>query len=336
MKHDRHVSTSTCRKAAFTPCRDGCGDEGRSAAENHGWEIKGVTDELLERYSQRAAQRDEKVAEEEKKLGRKLTNDERAVVVRESRKTKLDTVSTAEVRARQRGRLSSAELAELGKVRAAAVGGKAVQMEPPKRVLSLAAEHCFERRTVVAEHDLLASALRFGYGRLDVATLKSELKNDAGLLKAGGKVTTAASLQREMDVVEFVTSTRGKFPALGVPVKNDRLSPEQAQAGANVLSCRDQVVVLRGAAGVGKTTVLSSIIEGSKDEVLVFAPTTKAVEVLQKDGGASRAGQVLARTQTVQALLQSRRESNMRSMPSVVSVQERCGSSAITAHLKRW
>jgi hypothetical protein len=25
---------TVCRKAAFTPCRDGCGDEGRSAAEN--------------------------------------------------------------------------------------------------------------------------------------------------------------------------------------------------------------------------------------------------------------------------------------------------------------
>jgi len=34
MKHDRHVSTTGCRKAAFTLCRDGCGDEGRSAAEN--------------------------------------------------------------------------------------------------------------------------------------------------------------------------------------------------------------------------------------------------------------------------------------------------------------
>ena len=278
-----------------------------SIVQNHGWEIAGMTDELLERYSQRSAARDAGVAAEEKKLGRQLTNDERAVVVRETRETKLKEISTAEVRALQRGRLSRDELAELGKVRAAAVGARPVQMEPPKRVLGLAAEHCFERRTVVAEHDLLASALRFGYGRLDVAALKSELKNDAGFLKAGGKVTTAASLQRELDVVEFVASTRGKFPALGVPVKNDRLSPEQAQAVANVLSCRDQAVVLRGSAGVGKTTVLSSIIEGSKDDVLVFAPTTKAVEVLQKDGGASRAGQVLARTQTVQALLQSPR-----------------------------
>ncbi len=276
-------------------------------SRKNGWEIAGVSDELLERYSQRSAARDAGVAAEEKKLGRKLTNDERAVVVRETRTTKLKTISTAEVRALQRGRLAPAELAELGKVRAAAVGARPVQMEPPKRVLSLAAEHCFERRTVVAEHDLLASALRFGYGRLDVDALKSELKNDAGFLKAGGKVTTAASLQRELDVAEFVTSTRGKFPALGVPVKNDRLSLEQAQAGANVLSCRDQAVVLRGAAGVGKTTVLSSIIEGSKDDVLVFAPTTKAVEVLQKDGGASRAGQALAKTQTVQALLQSSR-----------------------------
>jgi conjugative relaxase-like TrwC/TraI family protein len=271
----------------------------------HGWEIKGV--EPLERFSQRSAVRDAAVAAEEKQVGRKLTNDERAAVVRETRKDKLKEISTAEVRALQRGRLSPDELAELGKVRAAAVSARPVQMEPPKRVLALAAEHCFERRTVVQEHELLASALRFGYGRLDVAALKQELKTDAAFLKANRKVTTAASLQREQDVVEFVTSTRGKFPALGVPVKNDQLSTEQAQAVANVLSCRDQAVVLRGAAGVGKTTALAGIIEGTKDDALVFAPTTKAVEVLQKNGGQSRAGKALAETQTVQALLQSPR-----------------------------
>ena len=271
----------------------------------HGWEIKGV--EPLERFSQRSAVRDTAVAAEEKKLGRKLTNDERAVVVRETRADKLTEISTAEVRALQRARLSPDEFAVLQKVRAAAVVARPVQMESPKKVLALAAEHCFERRTVVQEHELLASALRFGYGRLNVSVLKQSVKTDAAYLKANGKVTTAASLQREQDMVEFVASTRGKFAALGVPVKNDRLSTEQAQAVANVLSCRDQAVVLRGAAGVGKTTALASIIEGSKDEVLVFAPTTKAVAVLQKDGGASRAGQALAKTQTVQALLQSPR-----------------------------
>ncbi len=278
-------------------------------SRKHGWEIAGVSDELLERYSQRSAVRDAAVAAEEKKVGRKLTNDERAVVVRESRQSKLTEISTAEVRALQRGRLSRDELAELGKVRAAAVGVKPPQMESPKAALSRAAEHCFERRTVVPEHDLLASALRFGYGRLDVAALKSELKNDTAFLKAGSKVTTAGNLQRELDAVEFFTATRGQCPPLGAPVKNERLSAEQAQAVANVLSCRDQAVVLRGAAGVGKTTALAGIIEGSKDEVLVFAPTTKAVEVLQKDGQkvSGRAARALAETQTVQALLQSSR-----------------------------
>jgi len=271
----------------------------------HGWEIKGV--ESLERFSQRSAVRDTAVAAEEKQVGRKLTNDERAVVVRETRTDKLREISTAEVRALQRGRLSTDEYTALQKVRAGAVAARPVQMEPPRRVLSLAAEHCFERQTVVQEHELLASALRFGYGRLDVDALKQELKTDAAFLKANRKVTTAASLQREQDVVEFVTSTRGKFPALGVPVENDRLSAEQAQAVANVLSCRDQAVVLRGAAGVGKTTALADIIEGTKNDTLVFAPTTKAVEVLRQDGGQSRAGKALAETQTVQALLQSPR-----------------------------
>ena len=34
MKHDRRVTISVCCKAAIKLCRDGCGDEGRSAAEN--------------------------------------------------------------------------------------------------------------------------------------------------------------------------------------------------------------------------------------------------------------------------------------------------------------
>ena len=38
-------------------------------SRKNGWEIAGVTDELLERYSQRAAQRDERVAEERKEAG---------------------------------------------------------------------------------------------------------------------------------------------------------------------------------------------------------------------------------------------------------------------------
>jgi len=292
--------------------------------QKHGWEIKGVSAELLERYSQRSVARDAGVAAEEKKLGRKLTNDERAVVVRETRATKLKTISTAEVQALQRARLSPAELTELREVRATAVGARPVQTESPKRVLELAAEHSFERQTVVAEHDLLASALRFGYGRLDLAELKHELKTNADFLKANSKVTTVASLQREMDVVAFVTSTRGKFQALGVSIQNDRLSAEQAQAVAKVLRCRDQVVVLRGSAGVGKTSVLSSIIEGNKNEILVFAPTTKAVEVLRKGGGASRTGQALARTQTVQALLQSPRlQSDCRNKVVVVDEYSR-------------
>jgi conjugative relaxase-like TrwC/TraI family protein len=277
--------------------------------QKHGWEINGVSPELLERYSQRSAVRDAGVAVEEKKLGRQLTNDERAVVVRETRPDKLAEISTAEVRAGQRARLSGDELKGLQRVRAAAVGARPLQVESPQSVLALAGEHCFERRTVVQEHELLASALRFGYGRLDVAALKAELKSDAGLLKARGKVATAGSLQRELDVVEFVTSSRDKFPALGVPVINERLSAEQARAVSNLLSCRDQVMVLRGAAGVGKTTTLAGIIEGTTDEVQVFAPTTKAVEVLHTDGEkiSGRASRPLAEAQTVQALLQSSR-----------------------------
>ena len=63
-----------------------------SRGRDLGFEIRGVSSELLERYSQRSAQRDAAIEEFKEQHGRKPTDNEVAVLVRESRADKLTEI----------------------------------------------------------------------------------------------------------------------------------------------------------------------------------------------------------------------------------------------------
>src|SRR5208283_2973761 len=79
-------------------------DRRSSKGKNLGFEIKGVSDELLEKYSQRSEQRDRAIAEFVESKGRQPSDNEIAVLVRESRADKLVEISTEEVHSRQTAR----------------------------------------------------------------------------------------------------------------------------------------------------------------------------------------------------------------------------------------
>ena len=79
----------------------------RIVPAKHGFEIEGVSDEMLKRFSKRAQQRDAVVKEMEEKLGRKLSNNEISHAVHQSRAKKIKGISTAEVRERQLSQLSA-------------------------------------------------------------------------------------------------------------------------------------------------------------------------------------------------------------------------------------
>jgi hypothetical protein len=80
-----------------------------SRGRDLGFEIRGVSDELLERYSQRSAQRDAAIEEFKEQHGRKPTDNEVAVLVRESCADKLTEIATEQVRQQQQARLSPDE-----------------------------------------------------------------------------------------------------------------------------------------------------------------------------------------------------------------------------------
>jgi conjugative relaxase-like TrwC/TraI family protein len=272
-----------------------------------GFEIQGVSAALLRKYSQRSRQRDAAIEAFIEKNGRQPTDREIAVLVRETRAEKLVEISTQEVRSRQRARLSTEEAAELAWVR----NGCRVRPEssaPAEPSLRYAEAHIFERVSVAREHEVLTEALRHGRGRVNRTELEGLLvlqESSGAILRDGGEIATAESLQREREMVSWVNQGIGKCEPLGGKqqfVASDRLRPEQKRAVTFILGSRDQVVNMRGAAGTGKTATLKELRRGLAEtgrEVLALAPTMSAVEELQKIG--------FAEAITAERLLQDQR-----------------------------
>jgi len=267
-----------------------------SRGRDRGFEIRGVSEELLETYSQRSAQRDTAIDEFTNKNGRKPTDNEVAVLVRESRADKLAEISTEQVRQQQRARLSPEESYSLERLRDGSLEhGRDIPYELSRVTDSLqyAKEHLFERRSVVRDYELVTEALRHGRGCVDLGQLCGALEieqSQGRLIHAGNRLTTRESLDREQRMIATVNHGIDQFGRLGGAHEfqpTERLREEQKRAVHQVLDSHDFAINLRGAAGTGKTATLREINCGLREagrEVTAVAPTRSAVEELQKIG----------------------------------------------------
>jgi conjugative relaxase-like TrwC/TraI family protein len=139
-----------------------------------GFEIRGVAAELLAKFSLRSQQRDRAIEAFIAERGRQPTDNEVAVLVRESRADKLIAISTRDVRQKQRERVTSDEEQMMAQARGTApFPSEAVDSSAPS--LEHAQEHIFERVSVALDHELLTEALRHGRARIPLADLKGEL-----------------------------------------------------------------------------------------------------------------------------------------------------------------
>jgi conjugative relaxase-like TrwC/TraI family protein len=257
-----------------------------------GFEIKGVPADLLVRFSQRSRQRDEAIESFIVQHGRRPTDNEVAVLVRETRADKLTGISTRELRDRQHARLSPNERELLHGMRGNARATQ-VALDSAARSLEHAKAHVFERLSVAPDHALLTEALRHGRGRVSLAALKGELafeESSGKVLRSGRNVATVASLEREREMIAAINAGLGSFAPLGGSrtfIASDCLRPEQKHAVEFVLGSRDRAVSISGAAGTGKTATLRELRRGLIEagrEVLAVAPTMSAVEEMQKVG----------------------------------------------------
>jgi len=267
-----------------------------SKGKDHGFDIIGVSKELLEKYSVRSAQRDAAVERFALEHGRKPTDNEVAVLVRESRADKLAEIATDKVREQQQARLAPEEKHTLQHLRAESLERNPRILRESSQAsesLQYAKEHLFERNSVVRDHELMTEALRHGRGQIDPGQLRGALEleqSQGSLIRAGDNLATRESLEREQRMIATVDRGIGRFERLGGEREfhpSKRLREEQQRAAHQVLDSRDLAINLRGAAGTGKTATLHEIDRGLHDagrDVVAVAPTRSAVEELRKVG----------------------------------------------------
>ena len=239
-----------------------------------GCEIQGISEKLLQAFSRRSEQRNQAIAEFVKQSGRQPSDNEVAIIVRESRADKQIEMSTEEVRIQQRARLTPQDKLTLSQLREAALGcSETLETERLSAADSLeyAQQHIFERVSVARVDELLAEALRHCRGRIGLGELKGYLvlQESAGtVLRAGHEVATRASLDREQEMVARINRGLGRFERLGGKsdfIASDRLRPEQKQVVQFLLHSHDLAVNLRGAGGTGKTATLQELHRGLRE-----------------------------------------------------------------------
>jgi conjugative relaxase-like TrwC/TraI family protein len=260
------------------------------------FEIAGIPADILKRFSRRTALI-EQVAEE---LGI-VDPDRKAELGAETRELKGPALSLESLRKEWDGRLTDQERQLLAAVhrreRAAA------RPEPGEGLaVDHATQHCFVREAVVPERKLLTEALKRGIGSVTVEGVTREvgqrplIRSDA----AGRKMaTTQEMLALESGLIAFARQGRGRFRPLGDPERpcsRDWFNDGQKAAVRHVLGSRDRVMIIRGVAGTGKTTLEQEIGEALSEAgrpVVALAQSVKASrEVLREEAGFATADTV--------------------------------------------
>ncbi len=270
------------------------------AVERRGktWELAGVPSGVVRKFSRRT--------EEIESLARErgITDPHaKAELGALSRQGKRRELTREQLRLAWDNRLTDGERQALRRVqdRQVAAGPRVSAVD----ALRHATAHVFERQSVVPEKTLLAEALRYGVGSVQVEQVAREMTSQ-GVVTADYEgrrlATTRAVLQEEAAMLTFARDGKGTRAPLGKPnhaFTREWLNDGQRAAVRHILESPDRVMVIRGAAGVGKTSLMQEAVEAIEQNgkrVYAFAPSAEASRgVLHAEG--------FARATTVAELL---------------------------------
>lgn len=260
------------------------------------FEITGIPTDILKRFSRRT-ELIEKVAEEKGITDPK----QKDVLGAETRERKSKALSWNQLRKEWDARLTEAERQVVASVHRRE---KTADRQRHGEVMAVdhATQHCFVREAVVTERKLVTEALKRGLGAVTVENVSREAM-ERPLIRSeidGRKMaTTKEMLGLESHLIDFARKGRGRCRPLGDParpVKRSWLNEGQQAAIRHVLGSRDQVMIIRGVAGTGKTTLEQEIGEAMREAgrpVVALAQSVKASrEVLRQEAGFEQADTV--------------------------------------------
>lgn len=256
-----------------------------------GWELRDVPATAIQKFSRRTALIEEKAREQG------VTNaDAKGELGAKTRERKQKDLSLDDLRDQWTSRLTQDELDAMKTVRARLGDGSIPEDgRIAEEAMTHAIEHCFERSSVLPERRLLTEALKRSVGSASPEAVKRQLES-RGLMAAqrDGRqlVTTKSVLDEERRLIAFARDGRGTCRKLGgdgeYEFRNKTLARGQVAAVLHVLNSRDRVMLIRGAAGTGKTTMMQEAvdaIESNGTRVHTFAPSADASRgVLRSEG----------------------------------------------------
>jgi conjugative relaxase-like TrwC/TraI family protein len=260
------------------------------------FEIAGVPTDVLKRFSRRM-ELIEQLAQE-----RGITDpDRKAELGAETREHKGKNLSLAELRREWLLRLSTEERTWLAKVHKREM--KPTRPEPGERTaVEHAIDHSFVRDAVVPERKLMTEALKRGLGAVTVDRVADELARRPLIrsqVDGRDMATTRDMLALESKLVAFARDGRGRCRPLSDPKRpftRDWFNDGQKAAVRHVLGSKDRVMMIRGVAGTGKTTLEQEIGEALAEvgkPVVAIAQSVKASrEVLREEAGFASADTV--------------------------------------------
>jgi conjugative relaxase-like TrwC/TraI family protein len=248
------------------------------------WEIKGLSRETLEKFSQRT----EKI-EEAAKRGDVQDAHAKEKLAALTREKKVKT-SMVDLKREWADRLTPEEKESL----AGLLGQPQNQVITARESMDYALAHCHERASVVTDKALVTEALWHGLGHLDVAQVERQiLREDILTQYMDGRrwCTTKDVLREEWENIGFVKKGYGQCRPLNIQpytFKNQQLGQDQKDAVRHVMTSPDRVMATRGPAGAGKTTMMQEAVAGIEADghrVFTFAPSAESSRgTLRKEG----------------------------------------------------
>lgn len=264
------------------------------------YDLKCVSDELMERFSKRRIAIEKAEAEFIAQHGRKPTLSENNDLSLSTRSGKMKNSTKEKVREFQLGQLSHQEEEELyaavkyAKARGtlARILGREETVEQLRKVL----EELYERESVLKQDKLLAEVLNRNLGKVDLEVLKDSIPEVRELRNLGGEEVNPyyapeTVIERELLAIDSVDQQRGIFEAIApefVAFAGDKSHKKQAELIHGLLNSKDRFNLFRGVAGAGKTSTLQEFCKGLRSggvtEIHLVAPTNSATDVLKQEG----------------------------------------------------
>lgn len=213
-----------------------------------------------------------------------------------SRLQKRDDLTLDDLRAYWDSRVTPQEGKQIAETIKRAMLGKNPKPAPlAGPAMDFAVKHHFERNSVVDYHDLVVTAMERAMG----GALPEQIDREAGwkgVLRQGGQATTQEVWDQEQRILDFARSGKGVFRPLA-PARVDGLdglSGEQKAAVRHVWDSSDQLMLIRGGAGTGKTTMMTPALAKLGVPAVLLAPSADAARGQLRKEGFSEANTVSA------------------------------------------